>query len=107
MNRPTPASVPHPGYAAALAAVVLFAVSACQSKPAAPPAPVVSSDTWAMVDGQAISRDQVDKEFRRLRPETDTVTEEEALVPKLSVLEDMIVEHILLSRASKLAVSVS
>jgi peptidyl-prolyl cis-trans isomerase SurA len=107
MNRPTPASATHRWYAAALGAAVLFAVSACQSKPAAPPAPVVSPDTWAMVDGQAITRDQVDKEFRRLRPETDTVTEEESLVPKLSVLEDMIVEHILLSRASKLAVSVS
>ena len=108
MTRPTPASATHRVSAAVLAAAVLLAASACQSKPAAPPpAPVVSPDTWAMVDGQAITRDQVDKEFRRLRPETDAVTEEEALVPKMSVLEDMIVEHILLSRASKLAVSVS
>jgi peptidyl-prolyl cis-trans isomerase SurA len=90
-----------------LAAALLLAASACQSKPAAPPpAPVVSPDTWATVDGQAITRDQVEKEFRRLRQETGVLAEEEALVAKMGVLEDMIVEHILLSRAPKLAVSV-
>jgi peptidyl-prolyl cis-trans isomerase SurA len=106
MNRPTSASVTGRISVAALAAIVLLALSGCQSKPAAPPAPVVSPDTWATVDGQAITRDQVEKEVRRLRQGTEAESAEEALVGKLSVLEEMIVEHILLSRAPRLAVSV-
>src|SRR5688572_22995531 len=108
MNRPTCASVTGRVCLAALAALVLLTVSGCKSKPAAPPpAPVVSADTWATVDGQAITRDQVEKEARRLRQGADAESNEEALVGKLAVLEDMIVERILLSRAPRLAVSVS
>ena len=106
MNRPTSAFATGRIAVAALAAIVLLTVSGCQSKPAAPPAPVVSPDTWATVDGQAITRDQVEKEVRRLRQGTEAESAEEALVGKLSVLEEMIVEHILLSRAPRLAVSV-
>ena len=106
MNRPTFASVTGRRCLVALAGIVLT-LSGCQSKPAAPPpAPAVSPDTWATVDGQAITRDQVEKEFRRLRQGMETESAEEALVAKLSVLEEMIVEHILLSRAPKLTVSV-
>ena len=105
MNRPTFSSVTG---RVCLAAIVLVTISSCQSKPAAPPpAPVVSPDTWATVDGQAITRDQVEKEARRLRQGTDPESAEEGLVGRLAVLEDMIVEHILLSRAPRLAVSVS
>ena len=108
MNRPTFASVRGRACVAALSASVLLLVAGCKSKPAAaPPAPVVSADTWAIVDGQTITRDQVEKEFRRLRPDTVAVSEEESLVAKMGVLEDMILEHVLLSRASRLAVSVS
>ena len=107
MNRPSFASVPSRLCVAALAAIVLLTLSGCQSKPAAPPpAPVVSADTWATVDGQAITREQVEKEVRRLRQGAEAESAEEALIGKLSVLEEMIVEHILLSRASRLAVSV-
>lgn len=107
MNRPTFASVSGRVCAAALAAILPLIVSGCESKkPAAPPAPVVSPDTWATVDGQAITRDQVEKEVRRLRQGTEAESDEEALIAKLSVLEDMILEHVLLSRASRLAVSV-
>ena len=107
MIRPTFASVTGRLSVAALAAIVLLSLSGCQSKPAAPPpAPVVSPETWATVDGQTITRDQVEKEFRRLRQGAEAESAEEALVAKLGVLEDMIVEHILLSRAPKLSVSV-
>jgi peptidyl-prolyl cis-trans isomerase SurA len=107
MNRPTFAPVTARLCVAALAAIVPLTVSGCQSKPAAPPpAPVVSPDTWATVDGQAITRDQVEKEVRRLRQGTEAESDEEALIAKLSVLEDLIVEHVLLSRASRLAVSI-
>jgi len=107
MNRPLFASDIGRVCVAAVAAIVLLTLSGCQSKPAAPPpAPAVSPDTWATVDGQAITRDQVEKEFRRLRQESGVMAPEEALVAKMSVLEDMILEHILLSRAPRLAVSV-
>ena len=109
MHRPTVSSRSSWLACAGLAAI-LWGVAGCQSKPAAPahaPAPVVSPDTWATVDGQPITRDQVEKEFRRLRQETGAVSDEESLIAKMSVLEDLIVEHILLSRAPKLAVSVS
>ena len=107
MNRPTFASVTARLCVSALSAIVLLIVSGCQSKPAAPPpAPVVSADTWATVDGQAITREQVEKEVRRLRQGAEAESAEEGLIGKLSVLEEMIVEHILLSRAPRLAVSV-
>ena len=106
MSRPT--VVFSTGLLAAALIAAPLVLTACQSKPAAPPpAPVVSPDTWATVDGTAITRDQVEKEFRRLRQETAVLSDEEALLAKMSVLEDLIVEHILLSRASKLAVSVT
>src|SRR5687767_3991961 len=108
MNRPTCASVTGRVCLAALAAIVVLTVSGCKSEPGAPPPPpVVSADTWATVDGQAITRDQVEKEARRLRQGAEAESNEEALVGKLAVLEDMIVERILLSRAPRLAVSVS
>ena len=107
MNLPSFASVTARLGVAVPSAIVLLIVSGCQSRPAAPaPAPVVSADTWATVDGQAITRDQVEKEVRRLRQGTEAESDAEAVVAKLSVLDEMIVEHILLSRASRLAVSV-
>jgi hypothetical protein len=91
----------------ALAAVLLLAASACQSKPAAPPPkPVVSPDTWATVDGHAITRDQVEKEFRRLRQGSETLSAEETTLAKLGILEDLIVEHVLLTRAAGLGVTI-
>src|SRR5262245_15275973 len=103
MNGPTVSFLTRRLVIAVFAAAPLL-VSACQSKPAAPPpAPAVSPDTWATVDGTAITRDQVEKEFRRVRQETGALPDEEALIAKMSVLEDLIVEHILLSRAPRLA----
>ena len=95
---------------AVLVAVVLPGVFACSSKPATPaaaPVPTVSADTWATVDGAVITRDQVEKEFRRLREGSETLSTEEALVAKLGVLEDMILEHVMLTRASRFGVTVS
>ena len=100
MNRPTVS------FWISLLLTAPFLVSACQSKPAAPP-PAVSPDTWATVDGTAITRDQVEKEYRRVREDTGALPDEEALIGKMSVLEDLIVEHILLARAPRLAVTVT
>ena len=66
----------------------------------------MSADTWAVVDGRTISRDRVEKEFRRIRQGTEPVSDQEALLAKLSVLEDLIVEEILFARAATLKVEV-
>jgi peptidyl-prolyl cis-trans isomerase SurA len=97
-------------FCAALLAGVLPGIAGCNSKPAAPapaPAAAVSPDTWATVDGHAISRDQVEKEFRRLRQGSETLSVEEALVAKIGILEDMILEQLMLSKASSQGVTVA
>ena len=86
---------------AALAA--LWLAPACRST-SAPSTAAVSADTWAVVDGRAISREKVEKEFRRVREGTQILSDQETLLAKLSVLEDLIIEDILLTRAGGLKV---
>ena len=84
-----------------LAAVSLIA--ACRST--APPQPAaVSADAWAVVDGREIKRDAVEKAFRRASDASQTLSDEEALAAKLSVLNELIVEDILLAKASALKI---
>jgi peptidyl-prolyl cis-trans isomerase SurA len=66
----------------------------------------VSLDTWASVEGKAITKDDVEKAFRRAGNGTQPPSEEEALTVKLSVLEELIAEEILLSRARTLKIEV-
>ena len=91
-----------------LAAVLAAgAVSACRSPRSGTPAPAaVSPETWATVDGRPITKDQVDKAYRRTRDVSQTLSEEETLTAKLSLLNDMIVQDILIARAGSLKVEV-
>jgi peptidyl-prolyl cis-trans isomerase SurA len=90
---------------ATLAAVGV--ASACRSPQSGTPAPAaVSPDTWASVDGRPITRDAVDKAYRRTRDVSQTLSEEETLTAKLSLLNDMIVQDILIARAGSLKVEV-
>ena len=83
------------------------AASACRSPQSGTPAPAaVSPDTWASVDGRAITRDAVDKAYRRTRDVSQTLSDEETLTAKLSLLNDMIVQEILIARAGALKVEV-
>jgi peptidyl-prolyl cis-trans isomerase SurA len=84
------------GQAALLLFVSAFAV-ACRSTPAAAPPP--SADAWATVDGREIKQDAVDKAYRRTLQVGTTPSEEEAMMGKLSVLNDLIVQDILLQKA--------
>ncbi len=85
----------------ALTAAIWF--TACQSKPAAPAsAAAVSNDTWATVDGRQITRDAVEKAYRRTRDASQTLSEEEILAGKLSLLNDLIVQDILVAKAAAL-----
>jgi peptidyl-prolyl cis-trans isomerase SurA len=90
-----------------IALLCLFSLSipgaACQSKPAAPP---VSADAWATVDGREIKRDDVEKAYRRSRQANATPSDDEATVAKLSVLNDLIVQDILLAKARELKIEV-
>ena len=87
-----------------LAALCVGAACRSTSTPATPAA--VSADTWATVDGRDITREQVEKEFRRLRRGSETLSEEETLGAKLGVLEDLIVEQIVMARATTLKIEV-
>ena len=87
----------------ALAAATWF--TACQSKPAAPAAAApVSPDTWASVDGRQITRDDVEKAYRRTRDTAQTLSEEEVLASKLTLLNDLIIQEILIAKAAALKV---
>ena len=81
--------------------------AACRGAPAPTPAPRVSDNAWAVVDGREITRDQVEKTYLRLRDPAQPVTEEESLTAKLSVLNDLIVQDILLAKARELKVEVA
>lgn len=87
-----------------LALVLSVVAGACQSKPAAPPAP--SADAWATVDGREIKKDDVEKAYRRNSQSNAPPSEDEATVAKLSVLNDLIVQDILLQKARELKVEI-
>ena len=78
---------------------------ACRTAPAAPAA-AVSADTWAVVDGRPITRDDVEKAFRRTPDATQGLSDEEALTAKLSLLNDLIVQDIILAKAKTLKLDV-
>ena len=80
-------------------------LTACRTAPAKP-APAVSADTWAVVDGRPIMRDDVEKAFRRTPEAAQGLSDEEALTAKLSLLNDLIVQDIILAKAKALKVEV-
>ena len=83
------------------------AVSACRGPQSGTPAPApVPPDTWATVDGRSITKGDVEKAYRRTRDVTQTLSDEETLTAKLSLLNDLIVQDILLARAAALKVEV-
>jgi parvulin-like peptidyl-prolyl isomerase len=59
------------------------------------------------VDGREITRDDVEKAYRRTRDVSQTVADEEALAAKLSLLEDLILQDILSAKARALKVEVA
>jgi len=75
----------------------------CQSKPAAPP---VSADAWAVVNGHEITRDAVERAYRRNTQATQAPSNEEAATAKLGLLDDLIVQELLLAKARELKIEV-
>lgn len=92
--------------ALALTAGLAIAASGCGSRQAEQPA-AVPPDTWATVDGRSITRDDVEKVFRRSPEGASPVSPEEAMTVKLSILNEMILQDILLARARSLNIQVT
>ena len=85
-----------------VAAIALAMATGCQQK--AQPAP----DVWAVVNGQDIKRDDVEKYYRtRVNPEGQEPSQDEALSLKLNVLDELINNEILLERAKKMNLEAS
>ena len=79
-------------------------VTACNRTPATP---AVSADTWAVVNGKAITEADVEKAYRRSQGAAQTLSAEEILTIKLNLLNDLIVQEILLAKAGVLKLEVS
>jgi peptidyl-prolyl cis-trans isomerase SurA len=77
--------------------------AACQSKPAAPQA---SANAWAVVDGREISRDDVDRAYRRADQNAQPLAEDEVFAAKLGLLDDLIAQDIFLAKARDLKIDV-
>ena len=77
----------------------------CRSQPAAPQ--TVSPDTWATVNGRTITRDDVEKMFRRTQAGGASLSPEEAMTARLSILNEMILQDILLEKARALNLQVT
>lgn len=78
----------------------------CRSTPPAPE-PAITADTWAVVDGRTIMRDDVEKAYRRSGDVSQPLSDEEVLTARLSLLNDLIVQEILLARARDLKIELS
>jgi peptidyl-prolyl cis-trans isomerase SurA len=92
-------------YVRLLAISTAAILGACRPAPAKPAA-AVSADTWAVVDGRPIMRDDVEKAFRRTPEAAQALSDEESLTAKLSLLNDLIVQDILLAKAKALKIEV-
>lgn len=84
--------------------IVLVALAAavaggCRSTPAPPPGPAVTEDTWAVVNGREITRGDVEKALRRAGSGAEVLSEDESLMAKLGLLDNLITEEILVARA--------
>jgi peptidyl-prolyl cis-trans isomerase SurA len=81
-------------------------LAGCRPAPAPPPPTKVSEDVWAVVDGREIRRDEVEKAYRRTSDESQTASDEERLTAKLSLLNDLVLQDLLLAKARALKIEV-
>ena len=84
--------------------MALAAAGGCSSKPGQPQ--TAPAETWATVDGRPITREDVEKTFRQTQDPATTPSPEEAMTLKLSILNEMIVQDILLAKARALKIEV-
>jgi len=82
-----------------LAAALCLVAGCGASTPASPPPPAVTADTWAVVDGRTITRTAVEQAYQRVRDLSQALSEEELLAAKLTTLNDLIIQDLLLAKA--------
>lgn len=93
-----------------LAAIV---VSGCrQGSPTPAAAPPAGPNVWARVNDKEISRDEVEKAFRREGPtqeqlKQEPVPDEQLLNDKLSMVNQLIAQELLLAKAGELKIEVT
>lgn len=92
-------------FAAPLALAAACSAAACGGS-GSPSSASVSENTWAVVEGREITRDQVEKAYRRTQQAEQPISEEEAMTAKLTLLNDLILQDILLAKATALKVEV-
>jgi len=90
--------------ALALALAVTAAACGSPKSGATAPAKPVSADAWAVVNGNEITRDEVEKAYRRAAPAGQQPAEEEALTAKLNLLNELIVQDLLIAKAKELKI---
>jgi len=84
--------------------VCLAAVAGCQKPQPAPAS--VSDNVWAAIDGRNITRDDVEKAYRRIAAPNQPISDDEATTAKLNLLDQMITQNILLAKAAELKLDV-
>src|SRR5688572_20731118 len=89
-----------------LALGVSIVFGACRSNSTAPGAPAASPNVWATVGQRQISRDEVEKAYRR-EATPQQPSEEEALAGKLALLNEMIIQELVLTKARELKIELS
>ena len=88
--------------------LVLVAVAACVVAAGCKQESAPGPDVWAVVNGKNIQRADVEKFFRtRVNAQGPAPSQEEALSLKLSILDELVNNEILLERATKLGLLAS
>jgi peptidyl-prolyl cis-trans isomerase SurA len=97
----------------AVAFLLTVAVTGCRSNDGSPAArPAAGPNVWAAVDGRQITRDEVEKAYRREGPTQQQLqqqprAEEQVLNDKLQLLNQMIAQELLIAKAGELKVEVT
>ena len=89
-----------------LALGVLIAAGACRSTTSPGAAPAAPPNVWATVGDRQISRDEIEKAYRREAP-AQPRADEEALADKLTLLNQLIVQELILAKARELKIELS
>jgi peptidyl-prolyl cis-trans isomerase SurA len=93
-------------FSIALSVSAACVLAACRPAPG-PAAPPVSPDTWATVDGRPITRETVEKAFRRTHDGSQTPSNEERLTAQLGLLNELIAQDLLIAKARELKIEIA
>lgn len=93
------------GFLAAALFVFALTAAACGGDNA-DQAQSASPDTWATVEGRSITRDAVERAYQRTQDPAARLSPEEAMTVKLSILNELILQDILLAKAESLKIQV-